>query len=63
MLYNKNLLFFLFLTLGTLSVKSQDCKSLEKKGTHIEISDLPGETMGQKLASLLFWSQDEKERR
>ena len=25
--------------------------------------NIPGETMGQKLESLLFWSQDEKERR
>lgn len=63
MLYKNILLFFLFLTLGTLTIKAQECQSLEMKKAHNEISDISGETMGQKLASLLFWSQKEKERR
>lgn len=63
MISEKNFLFIIFLMLGTLSIKAQDCKSAEAEVTHNESVNIPGETMGQKLESLLFWSQDEKERR
>lgn len=61
---NKNsFLFLLFFTLGTLIITAQDAQTLEKNKAHPELAQIPGETMGQKLESLLFWSQDEKERR
>ena len=63
MIHKKNFLSFLFLIVGTLTIKAQDCQSLEARVVHNEIAEIPGETMGQKLESLLFWSQDEKERR
>ncbi|WP_026452187.1 serine hydrolase domain-containing protein [Aequorivita capsosiphonis] len=59
----KNLLFFLFLTLGTLSIKAQDYQNIDTAFANKERENIPGETMGQKLESLLFWSQEEKERR
>lgn len=63
MIHQKNFLLFLFLTLGTLAIKAQNCQSIDVEEAHSESADIPGETMGQKLESLLFWSQDEKERR
>ena len=42
---------------------AQDCQIRETKESTIEIAAIPGETMGQKLESLLFWTQVEKERR
>lgn len=63
MILKKRLLFFLFITLGALTVTAQDCPSVEAKIAHDERKAIPGETMGQKLESLLFWLQDEKERR
>ena len=61
---NKNsFLFLLFFTLGILIIAAQDAQTLEIKDAHPELAKIPGETMGQKLESLLFWSQDEKERR
>ncbi|MGO3183233.1 MAG: serine hydrolase domain-containing protein [Aequorivita sp.] len=63
MIHKKSILFILFLTLGTLIIKAQDCQSLEAEVANNETASIPGETMGQKLESLLFWSQDEKERR
>lgn len=59
----KNILFFLILSVGTLTISAQNCQTIELKKAHSEIANIPGETMGQKLESLLFWSQDEKERR
>lgn len=59
----KNLFFFLFLTLGTFGIKAQDCQTLDTALANKEIENIPGETMGQKLESLLFWSQEEKARR
>ncbi|WP_271393627.1 serine hydrolase domain-containing protein [Aequorivita sinensis] len=49
--------------LGTLTLTAQDCQRIETEDVKKEIADIPGETMGQKLESLLFWSQEEKERR
>ena len=59
----KTLSLLLFLTLGTLTLTAQECLSVEGKDARNERADIPGETMGQKLESLLFWSQEEKERR
>lgn len=59
----QHILFFLLLILGTLTISAQECKSLEVRQANDESADIPGETMGQKLESLLFWSQQEKERR
>ena len=63
MINYKNLLFALALAFGTLTVSAQNCQILETKEIRDEIANIPGETMGQKLESLLFWSQEEKERR
>ena len=63
MIPKKNILFFLLLTLGILTIKAQDCQSIEASVVLRESAAIPGETMGQKLESLLFWSQEEKERR
>lgn len=59
----KNFLSLLILSLGTLTITAQDCLNLEARQANNESADIPGETMGQKLESLLFWSQEEKERR
>ncbi|MGO3811514.1 serine hydrolase domain-containing protein [Mesonia sp.] len=63
MIPNNKLLILLFITLVTLSIKAQDCQSLDTVFAPKEREQISGETMGQKLESLLFWSQDEKERR
>src|SRR5690554_6215691 len=63
MINYKNLLVAMAVALGTLTLSAQDCQILETKEIHDEIASIPGETMGQKLESLLFWSQEEKERR
>jgi len=63
MILKNNLLFFLLLTLGALSIKAQNCQTVKTKLAREETANIPGETMGQKLESLLFWSQEEKERR
>lgn len=49
--------------LAALSIKAQDCESLEMRVNLEERAAIKGKTMGQKLESLLFWSQEEKERR
>lgn len=59
----KKLLVFLFLTLGMLTITAQDCRNIEAGQANNESPTISGETMGQKLESLLFWSQEEKERR
>ncbi|HLS10765.1 MAG TPA: serine hydrolase [Flavobacteriaceae bacterium] len=41
----------------------QECVPQEIKDSRDFTENIPGETMGQKLESLLFWSQEEKERR
>lgn len=61
--YNKLLLSILFLTLGTLTITAQNCVSIDANTANNERAAIPGETMGQKLESLLFWSQAEKEKR
>lgn len=63
MILKRSLLIFLLLISGTLTIKAQDCQSIGAEVAHSESANIPGETMGQKLESLLFWSQDEKERR
>ncbi|SHF46830.1 CubicO group peptidase, beta-lactamase class C family [Salegentibacter echinorum] len=63
MLIKKYFLCFLFLTLVSFSIHAQDCQSLEARLDLEERAAIQGETMGQKLESLLFWSQEEKERR
>ncbi|WP_027124864.1 serine hydrolase domain-containing protein [Gelidibacter mesophilus] len=63
MLHRKEIFLLLFLTLGSLILTAQDCQPLDTMAAKKEIADIPGETMGQKLESLLFWSQDERERR
>lgn len=57
------ILFFLSLMFGGLTVNAQDCQSLDLTEAKKEREAIPGETMGQKLESLLFWSQAEKNRR
>ncbi|QAA81229.1 class C beta-lactamase-related serine hydrolase [Aequorivita sp. H23M31] len=59
----KNLLFTLFSILGLLICSAQDCQLVETDKFVHERTIIPGTTMGQKLESLLFWSQDEKESR
>lgn len=63
MIYKKYSLLILFLALGTLTVAAQECLIFETKANSKELAKISGETMGQKLESLLFWSQEEKERR
>lgn len=59
----KSLSVLLVLLCATLKLTAQEFKSIVKHDIENEILNIPGETMGQKLESLLFWSQDEKERR
>ena len=63
MILKKSLLCSLLLILTTLTIKAQDCQGIDLEFAHKERATITGETMGQKLESLLFWSQDEKERR
>ncbi len=63
MIVKNPLLLLLFFILGILTITAQDCQSPATRDSSNEIANIPGETMGQKLESLLFWSQDEKERR
>lgn len=59
------LLFFLFSQFVVLNaqVSTQPCEAEDINDVRDLPQNIPGETMGQKLESLLFWSQDEKERR
>lgn len=61
--YKKGLFLLLFLVLGGITLSAQDCRSFDEDFIQKERQNIPGETMGQKLESLLFWSQKEKERR
>ncbi|MCX7549951.1 serine hydrolase domain-containing protein [Xanthomarina sp. F2636L] len=63
MINYKYILFTVILAFSTLFGTAQNCEILETKDQSIEIANIPGTTMGQKLESLLFWSQEEKERR
>lgn len=60
-------LFVLILLVQFGCVNSQVQNNACVKGEITDVRDLPenisGETMGQKLESLLFWSQEERERR
>ncbi len=59
----KKLLFLQLLIFCSLTITAQECESIELRESRNESADIPGETMGQKLESLLFWSQEEKDRR
>ncbi|WP_310993625.1 serine hydrolase domain-containing protein [Aequorivita marina] len=65
MIVIKHIKLFLLLTLGlvTLTLSAQDCQTLTPIAANNTSAAIPGETMGQKLESLLFWSQQEKEER
>lgn len=63
MIYKNYFLFLLLFTLGALSTTAQEARTLEINEAHPELAKISGETMGQKLESLLFWSQEERERR
>ncbi|SEA42604.1 serine hydrolase domain-containing protein [Psychroflexus halocasei] len=60
---NKNLILILFLIIQSIAIQAQECRSFDEDFIRKERENIPGETMGQKLESLLFWSQKEKERR
>lgn len=59
------LLLLLVVQVGLLyaQVVTNPCEAEAVKDVRDLPENIPGETMGQKLESLLFWSQDEKERR
>ncbi|MGO2294722.1 MAG: serine hydrolase domain-containing protein [Psychroflexus halocasei] len=59
----KNLGLSLFLIIQSIAIQAQECRSFDEDFIRKERENIPGETMGQKLESLLFWSQKEKERR
>lgn len=66
--YRIYLLLVLFLSpfsllFGQVTMKVTDCAPEKIKDARDFTENIPGETMGQKLESLLFWSQEEKERR
>ncbi|MHC5310927.1 serine hydrolase domain-containing protein [Myroides sp. LJL116] len=63
MITKKIFLTLLFLSFTSLSLTAQDGQSLQVKSAKNELAQIPGQTMGQKLESLLFWSQEETERR
>lgn len=63
MTLHKTIVFFLLLILPGLTIKAQDCQSHVTNIAHEERAAIPGETMGQKLESLLFWSQAQRQRR
>lgn len=57
------LLLFVLSCSQAAKVESETCIPEEITDRRDLPENIPGETMGQKLESLLFWSQDEKERR
>ncbi|HLV38109.1 serine hydrolase [Xanthomarina sp.] len=59
----KSFSFLLLLICATQKLTAQECYYVDRHAIEKEVLAIPGETMGQKLESLLFWSQDEKERR
>src|SRR5690606_17087244 len=59
----KSFAFLLLLICATQKLTAQECYYVDRHAIEKEVLAIPGETMGQKLESLLFWSQDEKERR
>lgn len=61
--FSKNLVFILFLAIQSIAIQAQECRNFDEDFIQKERQNIPGETMGQKLESLLFWSQEEKERR
>lgn len=63
MIYNKHIILTFFVAFFSLTVSAQDCLTLKTKEASVELAKIPGETMGQKLESLLYWSQEDRERR
>ncbi|MHC5202162.1 serine hydrolase domain-containing protein [Myroides sp. LJL119] len=63
MITKKPFFLFLFFLFSSLSLIAQDNKILQVKSPDNELAEIPGQTMGQKLESLLFWSQEQRERR
>src|SRR5690554_7987603 len=63
MIHYKNFILSTCLAMASLTLTAQDCQRIETEDVKKEIANIPGETMGQKLESLLFWTQEEKERR
>lgn len=67
--FAKNWLLFFMVSFIFGAIQAQEktiqtpCVSTEIKDARDFTENIPGETMGQKLESLLFWSQEEKERR
>ncbi|HLW15676.1 MAG TPA: serine hydrolase [Flavobacteriaceae bacterium] len=60
------LVLFLFpfaILFSQVTMRIHECAPEEIKDTRDLTENIPGETMGQKLESLLFWTQEEKERR
>lgn len=53
----------LLLSFSTVYLSAQKCEHLDLKESQKELSAISGETMGQKLESLLFWDQEERDRR
>lgn len=63
MIRRKFFLGLLLLSFGSLTLTAQDYRHEESERGQKERRQISGETMGQKLESLLFWSQEEKDRR
>lgn len=54
---------FLFCTKSIQAQESANCKLVTIQDQRDFSENIPGETMGQKLESLLFWTQEERARR
>ena len=63
--FSKPWLLFIILVCPSLIAQVQEieCEITKITDERDFTKNIPGETMGQKLESLLFWSQEEKERR
>lgn len=60
----RNLFIFIGIySVGIVPLTAQNCQTLDVKDAKTEFSKIQGETVGQKLESLLFWSQQEREKR
>lgn len=59
----RNIFLLLFLAFNALTLNAQECKSIDTSIADKQRAIIPGNSMGQKLESLLFWSQEEKKQR